>query len=157
MAAPLLDGTGRWRDGFAPFTFSSIGIHNMELGPRFELVLGVLFAASSLKMTRSKFRFAPRLSSETHPTGHDSPPRRPFACGSVSLALARYRAASWRLDLPSAAVLAVLESDSVFSGTCAMCSKNAQNCCCRRPYSTVLGGGVMNSLPLPSVASASMI
>ena len=42
----MLDGTGRWRAGFAPFTFSSIGVDDIELGPRFELVLGVLFAAN---------------------------------------------------------------------------------------------------------------
>ena len=90
----MLDGPGRWRDGYAPFAFCGIGIDDIELGPRVGNVLGVLFAANGLKMTRSKFRFLPRLSSETHPTGHDSPPRRPFACGSVSLALATSRAAS---------------------------------------------------------------
>ena len=47
----MLDGAGRWRHRIAPFTFSGIGIDDIELGPRFGLVLGVLFAASRLKMT----------------------------------------------------------------------------------------------------------
>ena len=94
LAAPLLDGTGRWLAGFAPFTFSSIGIDDIELGPSVGVVLGVLFAASRLKMTGLNIEFLPRLTFETHPTGHFSPLKRPFACGSVSLALATSRAAS---------------------------------------------------------------
>ena len=42
----MLDGTGRWRVGYAPFTFSSIGTDDIELGPSVGVVLGVLFAAN---------------------------------------------------------------------------------------------------------------
>ena len=63
LGAPLLDGTGRRRRRIAPFTFSSIGIDDVELGPSVGVVLGVLFAASRLKMTRSKSRFALKIDS----------------------------------------------------------------------------------------------
>ena len=51
LAAPLLDGTGWWRRGFASVAYRWVRIDDVELGARIGLVLGVLFVAERLKMT----------------------------------------------------------------------------------------------------------
>ena len=58
MAAPLHDGTGWWRRGFAPVAYRWVRIDDIKLGARIGLVLGVLFVAERLKMTDFRDNFS---------------------------------------------------------------------------------------------------